>query len=133
MTNQPGLPPVMQSRLIWLSLASTPLFFLVVVWGLVDTPLEGDAAMSSPAVLLLALLAVSAFIAATRWLDGWMGPADPDSAERRRLTLLIMRLAMFEAIAIFGLVAAVLSQDLTVYLPFMVLSLIGMVLYRPQG
>jgi hypothetical protein len=123
----------MQRRLIWLSLTSSPLLFLVAVWGLVGTPLEGGAAVSAPAVLVPALLAVSAFIAATRWLDGWMGPADPDGAERRRLTLLIIRLAMFEAIAVLGLVAAVLSQDLTVYLPFMVLSLVGMVLYRPQG
>lgn len=131
MTNQSGLPPLIRRRLIWLFLASSPLLF-PVAWRLVDTPLEGGAATPVPSRLVLPLLVVPAFIAANRRLDGGIGPADPDSSGRRRLTLLRVKPVVFEAVAVLGVVAAVLTQDLAQGLPFVVLSLLGPVLYRPQ-
>ncbi len=123
----------MLGRLLWLAMAMSPILFLVVAWRIIDTAPPEPLDVSQPAVLVPALLAVLLFLVATRWLEGWMGTPAHGSPDRHRFTLLVARLAVFEAISVLGLVAAILSQSLVVYLPYLVLSLAGMLLYRPQG
>ncbi len=123
----------MLGRLLWLAMAMSPILFLAVAWRIVGTGPAQTVDFSQPAVLVPALLAVLLFLVAARWLEAWMGSPPQGSDDRHRFTLLVVRLAVFEAISVLGLVAAVLTQSLVVYLPYLVLSLAGMLLYRPQG
>lgn len=119
--------------IIWVALASSPLLFLAVAWLIAEPEAPLVAPLGDTVVLILGGMALAAFYVGVRVVEGFVREPAAEARGQRSLILLIVRLALFEVIAVMGMLAAVLTGRFEVYLPFMLLSLVGMVLYRPRG
>src|SRR5215212_1843026 len=113
------MPRVSQRKIIWFGLAASTFIYAAVLWSVARTWPEPaqpfEAAVQQTAVLVLYVLALLDFILAhvlpRRMAD-----------HRARFTA---RVALFASCAIYGLVAAFITQDWRLYLPAWALAMIG--------
>lgn len=120
--------PMGQRRLLWFSLFSSTCIYFGILWFMSRTwpePGPFDDAIRKPLVLVLYGLALVDFVI------GWFiaGPLK----ERDPRAGMIMRLSLFTSVAIMGLIAAFLNQDLRLYYPAWALALIGMIREWPSA
>jgi hypothetical protein len=134
-------------RIIWGGLLFTIVIYGLLAYMAVRNPAPGpfESAFSNPIVLVLQIIGVGMFFLAfvmssvflRRRPAGPRAPAAPVTSgvvsvtPRMRLAL-IVRWAMIESTAIFGLLAAFLSQDPRVFLPLGGLAIGGMLMSYPS-
>lgn len=117
-------------KILWVAFSSTPLFFGVVAHMLVRPPAGFPVALPSPSQPLgmaLAVLALGSFAFSFIVHQG-----ETRRDERRADPRWIMRLALGESIAIYGLMATMLTRVPGTWVPFTVLSLIALAAAYPK-
>lgn len=136
----PNTPRVM--RTIWFALLLSLVFYGLIAYVMIGPGAEQsfDAAFADPIVLGLhaAGLAAfaSAFLVSSRLLRGGSRPAAYPSpaavliTPRMRLSL-IVRWSMIESAAIFGLLTALLRNDVRLFIPLGALAFAGMLSSYP--
>jgi hypothetical protein len=102
--------------------------------------LGAGGSVSDPIFLVLCLIAIVDFVLAQNLHRFVKSPdttqptshahAEPGNLQRS-FSLFIVRLALFEAIALLGFVAALLRTNVVLYLPFLLLSLAGLLISSP--
>lgn len=115
-----------QRRVIWFAIAFSTVIYAVIAYIEAPTPagpLEG--ALRNTTVLGLYGVAIAAFVTAFA-----VRAMLRDAPSRTRL---VVSLAVFEACAIFGLLAAFLQRDWRLYLAPWALALIGFFASWPSG
>lgn len=107
-----------QDKLIWFAIVFSTFIYAVIIYTLYPRP-EGpfEAAVKQPIALSLYGIAVLTFFAALMAPGFLRGPA--------RLKM-IVSLALFEACAIYGLLAAFLTRDWRLFVPTWIVALLGM-------
>jgi hypothetical protein len=131
------------ARIVWYGLFSTPFLLLIVVW-IVISPSQSDLSAgrsaTDPIFLVLCLVAIVDFFLAQNLhrfvkFPNTTQPTSLSQAEpgdlQRGFSWFIVRLALFEAIALLGFVAALLRTNVVLYLPFLLLSLAGLLISSP--
>lgn len=115
-----------QTRIIWFAILFSTVIYAGIIYTLHGHP-EGtfDAAVRKPLVLPFYGAAFGCFMAG---LVGFSALRERDPRAG-----LIVRLALFEATAIMGLVAAMLAQDWRLYLPTWAVAVIGFVREWPES
>lgn len=133
-------------RIIWGALLFTILIYGLLAFMAVRNPAPGpfESAFSNPIVLVIQIIGAGmffmAFVMSSLLLRRHAGPRAPTApvtpgvvsvTPHMRLAL-IVRWAMIESAAIFGLVAAFLAQDPRVFLPLGGLAIGGMLMSYPS-
>jgi uncharacterized membrane protein len=109
---------VQQRRILWLALFVSTVIYAVIAYTLPNAPTTSfDESVRRPMVLPLYVVALSVFVAGLVGF-GRVKTANPQAG-------MILRLALFEACAIMGLIAAVIASDWRLYLPTWALAAIG--------
>jgi hypothetical protein len=120
-----------QIRLIWFALLISIGLYFVIAYLII--PSSGDQPLSATfddtIVQILYLVAAITFVAAFP-ISSMMMRREPSPA-RTRLGY-IVRWAMFESTAIYGLMAAMLRQNLRLFLPLATLAIAGMLFSYPR-
>lgn len=107
-----------QQKLIWFAIFFSTVIYAGMSYMIGSKPPQSfDQSVRDPITLIMYLAALSAFAA------GFVVPRLLQRAPAQ--TRMIMSLAIFEACAIFGLVATFITRDWRVYLPAWALALIG--------
>ena len=108
-----------QDKLIWFALVFSTLIYAAIIYTLYPNPQGSfDDAVKQPKTLICYGLALMEFILAL---------VIPSLQANRPARLrMVVALALFESCAIFGLIAAFLTQDWRVFVPAWIISLIGM-------
>jgi hypothetical protein len=119
-------------KLIWVVILTSPLAFIVVAWMLSGPEQMGGAGVGGPLVLGLGVVSFAMFLVGAGLLERMLPSSSSIPEVSRGFTLFMIRIALFEAIAFLGLTASLVSGSFLVYVPFMFLSLTGMVLFRPR-
>ena len=114
-----------QPKLIWLAFTFSTVIYLFIAYTIVPAPARPlEASVRTTLSLALYGAALATFIAAL---------AVPTLLTRSPLQWKrIVALALFEACAIYGLVAAFTQQDWRLYLPTWIAALIGMLREFPK-
>lgn len=132
------------AKMIWFGLLSSPILLLIVVW-IVAAPqadgLSSGGATTDPVFLILCLAAIADFVIAQQ-LQRFIGsndgthPSPGTGLQRGNLqkgfSVFVIRLALFEAIAVMGFAVALLRMNVLLYLPFLLLSLAGLLASSPS-
>ena len=107
---------MMQQRLVWFGIVFSTLLYGIVAYATQRNfrlqPIE--MMLRRPLVIITYAIAVVIFFAAT-------------AITSRTMQRFILQLALFEAVAVMGLLAAMLARDWRLYLPAWGLALIGFV------
>jgi len=113
-------------KVIWFAIVFSTFLYAAIVYTIAPNPegTFGEAVKRNQLTLILYLVAFAEFVAAS------VVPSLMRSIPER--TKLIVALAMYEACAIFGLVAAMFDRDWRLYIPTWVLALIGMLRVYPK-
>lgn len=119
-------------QVIWMAILTSPLVLLAVVWAGTDPASPAAEGIGDPVVLILGLVALGLLYAGAKGVDSLIPRVPGADGTQQELVVLIIRLALFEAIAILGLAAGLVTGNITAYLPFMFLSLVGIILSRPR-
>ncbi|MCB9479939.1 MAG: hypothetical protein H6684_13630 [Deltaproteobacteria bacterium] len=137
----PQAPANMTPWIMWYSLLMAVVIYAVVAF--VVAPNNQNAGSETPQILTLVLGAVSVSIAAMAlFVIPRLAPAMRENARKSRgedgvkgafLTYCILRWALVESIAIFGLVIAILSGEPINGMPFIAGSFVLMVLLMPSA
>jgi hypothetical protein len=135
---------IQTAKILWFGFLSTPLLMLIVAW-IVAAPqqdaLPSSGSVSDPIFLIFCLIAVVDFVLAQnlhRFVNSSRGTQSSASSQgeavdlRKGYSLFIVRLALFEAIALLGFVAALLRTNVLLYIPFLLLSLAGLLISSPS-
>ena len=114
-----------QQRIIWFAIVFSTVLYAVIAYMMAPVP-PRPFEESVRATLTLAMYAAAfmTFVAALL-MPGRL----PQSASRQKM---ILAMAMFEACAILGLVAAFLQHDWRLYVPAWIAALIGFVREYPR-
>ncbi|HUR83351.1 MAG TPA: hypothetical protein VM733_21510 [Thermoanaerobaculia bacterium] len=115
-----------QQRIIWFAIVMSTLIYLFLLYMLMPGfPPDFDASVRTPPVPILYGVALFLF------LFTWFGLRRilPGRDSRQ---LLIVHMAMFEAVAIMGLLSAFLVRDLRLFLGPWALALIGFIREFPR-
>jgi len=113
-----------QLQIIWVGLVTASCIYGVIDWVVVGRLVHVkslEQELRSPVVLALYGVAALTFLTA---LGVRITP---------RRQMLIVRLALFEAVAIYGLLAAFLTNDWRLFLPTWVLAMLGFVQTLPPS
>jgi hypothetical protein len=135
---------IQTAKVLWFAFLSTPLLILAVAW-IVASPqpdsLPSSGSVADPIFLILCLIAVVDFVLAQNLHRFMRSPRNAQSTVhssgepvdlKKGYSLFIVRLALFEAIALLGLVAALLRTNVLLYLPFLLLSVAGLLVSKPS-
>lgn len=106
-------------KLIWFAIVFSTFLYAVIVYAIAPNPAGtfSEAVKRNQLTFILYLVAFAEFVAAS---------VIPKLIRAPERTKLIVALAMYEACAIFGLMAAMMDRDWRLYVPTWVLALIGM-------
>ena len=116
-----------QLKLIWLALLMSIVLYGVIAFVIVPVGEQSfDAAFADPVILVLHLAGLG-------MLAMSFAAASVFRKRSNLRTASIIRWAMIESAAVFGLLAAFLGQDVRVFLPLGALAVAGMVLAYPRG
>lgn len=108
-----------QDKLIWFAMVFSTVIYAAIIYTLYPNPQGSfEDAVKQPKTLLFYGLAVMEFILAL--------VIPTLQANRPARLRMVIALALFEACAIFGLIAAFLAQDWRIFVPAWILSLLGM-------
>lgn len=110
---------------IWFGIVMSTVIYLVMAVALGGETGDFDESVRSSYVPVLYGLALLAFIA------GWL--VVPRVVKSNARTRMVATMAVFEACAIFGLIAAFLTQDWRLYLGPWALALFGFIREFPRG
>ena len=110
--------------LIWFAIVNSTVIYFILAFTMGGQPGDFDQNARSPNVLVLYALALAAFVA------GWL--IVPRIVTGDAQTRMIVALAVFEACAILGLVAAFLTSDWRVYVGPWALALLGFIREFPR-
>ncbi len=114
-----------QQRIIWFAIVFSTVIYAVIAYVMAPVPARPfEESVRSTLTLALYAVAFMAFIAALL-MPGRL----PQSASRQKM---IVAMAMFEACAILGLVAAFVQHDWRLYVPAWIAALIGFVREFPR-
>ncbi|HSP15088.1 MAG TPA: hypothetical protein VLV78_10070 [Thermoanaerobaculia bacterium] len=118
---------MLQDRIIWLALAFSTFIYALVLYLAVGQKSHAsfDQSLSSPYTIVLYVMALGAFAAATAMSF--------ITRNRPRRLRMIISMALYEASAIFGLMAAFLVADWRVYVAPWVVCLIGFARMFPSA
>lgn len=106
-----------QEKLLWLAIVFSTFIYAVIAYSTNPTPPGTfDESARQPLTLALYGLAVVTFVAAL---------AAPAYMRAPARTKMIVSLALFEACAMYGLLAAMLSRDWRVFVPAWLVALLG--------
>jgi hypothetical protein len=115
-----------QQKLIWLAIFFSTIVYAGMAYMIGSAPPQPfEQSVRDPVTLIMYLAALSAFAA------GFFVPRLLQRAPAQ--TRAIMSLAIFEACAIFGLVATFITRDWRVYLPAWALAVIGFLRAWPSS
>lgn len=113
-------------RILWGAIAFSTVIYAFLAWTIAPNPERPfESSVRDTVTMALYAAAVMMFVAAM------IVPGMLQSANAR--LRMIVSLSMFEACAIFGLVAAMLHNDWRLYLPAWALALIGFVRVWPSS
>jgi hypothetical protein len=113
-------------RMIWFGIAVSTLFYGGIIFAVANKPTATfEAAVRSPMVLGPYVMAALIFMIGLLW--PMISSASPARVK------MIIRMALFEACAIFGLVAAFISHDFRIYLAPWALAAAGFFLAFPTA
>jgi multisubunit Na+/H+ antiporter MnhF subunit len=115
-----------QQRVIWFAIVMSTVIYLVIALQL--APNAGgdfDASASRMPAPVLYAVALGVFLFA--WFVAPRVIRAPNAQTR-----MIIHLSLFEAVAVFGLMAAFLAEDWRLYLPAWVLSVVGFIRELPR-
>lgn len=125
---------------MWFALLMSIVIYLFLAWFTVAPKTTGslEDALGNPVVLLLWGAAVLAFLGGFA-IKGFFAPREPEFPQATVSTTprpavapwRIMQWAIFESAAIFGLIAAFISQVWTAVLPPVALAIAGFVMTFP--
>ena len=119
---------------LWAAMLATQPILLVVLWVLFgQNPVQFPGGLlSNPILTVFALLALVQLGVALNIHRFLVRPAErsatdpdthsPEATQRRVQTAYIIRLALLEAVGLFGMVAGVLSENIGPALPFLVVG-----------
>lgn len=112
-------------KLIWFAIVFSTFMYMVIVYAIAPNPegTFGEAVKRNQLTLILYLVAFAEFVAAS---------VVPSLIRKPERTKLIVALALYEACAILGLMAAMIDRDWRLYIPTWVLALIGMLRVYPK-
>ncbi|HYC61913.1 MAG TPA: hypothetical protein VEK79_20350 [Thermoanaerobaculia bacterium] len=112
-------------RIIWGAIVFSTVIYFILVYTMAPNPVRPfEEAVRSNTTLTPYLLALAMFVAAM------LVPKRLVSAPPRMR--MIVALSLFEACAIFGLMAAFLQQDWRLFIPPWILAVIGFVSVWPR-
>ena len=112
-------------RVIWFGIAVSTLFYAGIIYLAANKPSTTfDATVRSPMVFGPYLMAAAVFVIGLVW------PLVPSAAPAR--VRMIVRMALFEACAVFGVVAAFANRDWRIYLAPWALAIAGFFLAFPR-
>jgi F0F1-type ATP synthase membrane subunit c/vacuolar-type H+-ATPase subunit K len=123
-----------QLRIIWASLAFCVLLYGAIIMMLSPNwpPPQSDMQplMSNPILIALGFAALGSLVLAFVILPRLpLQASNPDNAQRQRS---IVRWALIESVAIYGLVGSFLMQDIRVFALFGLVSIVGFVATFPR-
>lgn len=113
-----------KARFLWLAIFQSTIIYFVIAFIIARDP-QGDvsAAMRQPLVLILYAIAVALFFAA---------PVVASRIKSQAPAPLVVQLALYEAGAVLGLVAALVQKDWRLYVPPFALAVLGFLRIWPQ-
>jgi F0F1-type ATP synthase membrane subunit c/vacuolar-type H+-ATPase subunit K len=115
-----------QQKIIWFAIAfSTVIYLFMAYWIAPVPPRSFEESLRTTTTLAMYGVALAVFNAGLVMPSLTLAQSPPQSK-------MTVTLAIFEACAIFGLVAAFLQQDWRLYVPTWFVSLIGMVRAFPK-
>lgn len=115
-----------QSKIIWFAMAfSTVIYFAVLYTMFPVAPRPFEESLQNILTLVFYGVAFTSFMVGLVVFPNMLAKAPPQ-------TKMIVTLAIFESVAICGLLAAFLQQDWRIYVPAWIVSLIGMTRAFPQ-
>ena len=114
-----------QQRIIWFAIVFSTVIYAVIAYTMAPVPPRPfEESLRTTFTILFYAVAFVSFIAAMLMPDRL-----PQSASRQKM---IVAVAMFEACAVLGLVAAFVQQDWRLYVPTWIAALIGFVREFPR-
>ena len=114
-----------EQRIIWFAIVFSTVIYAVVAYTIAPVPPRPfEESLRSTFTILFYAVAFVSFIAAML-----MAGRLPQSASRQKM---IVAMAMFEACAVLGLVAAFMQHDWRLYVPAWIAALIGFVREYPR-
>ena len=115
-----------QEKVIWVAIAFSTFVYLGVAYTLAPTPaLPFEESVRGTFALVFYAVAFAIFI--TALVVPGLNPSLP------RRTKMILAMALFEACAIMGLMAAILQKDWRLFIPPWIAALIGFFREWPGG
>lgn len=118
---------IFKQRVIWAGLLASTFLYAFIAWFVVGTP-----AVDLRTEVLQPFMLVVYAVALTTYVTAFLFSGALARRGVARETTLIVKMAMLEAVTIFGLVAAFLAHDWRLILPTWALSLVGMLRSFPQ-
>ena len=124
------------AKILWITIGSTPIIFLLVILMLENPEVDrtgvkiSEVSFSDPVVLALSLTAICIFFAAQKLPSLLFRGSQPH--RQQILIPFMVRLALFEAIAIIGFVLSIIKSSDFAYLPFLFISLAGFLSSSPS-
>ena len=111
-------------KVIWFGIVFSTVIYAVIAYATLGTP-EGsfDGALKSQYTMILYAIGLATFVGALVLPGMLRSPAR---------TKLVVALALFESVAIYGLMAAFLARDWRLFVPAWIVSLIGMMRAYPS-
>lgn len=112
---------LLKRRIIWFALLISVLIYGFVVWFVVGpSAVDLKVELLQPFMLVVYAVAIVTYVAAFVFSGTLARRGTPGE------TTLIVKLAMLEAVAIYGLLGAFLAHDARLFVPTAALSLVGM-------
>ena len=112
---------ILRQRAIWFALLASTFVYAFVAWQAIGTPpVALQREVLQPFMVVIYAVALVTYVAAFVASGALARRGAP------RQTALIVRMAMLEAVAIFGLVAAFAARDARLFVPTWALALVGM-------
>lgn len=115
-----------QQRIIWVAIAFSTVIYMFILVTLHPNPPQGSLEVATLPQIVKVLYA----IALVEFIVAWVLPGRLTSMPAQ--TRLVTSMALFEAVAIFGLLAAFLTKDWRLYLGPWALALIGFIRSWPR-
>lgn len=117
-----------QLKIIWFALTMSIVLYGVIAFMIVPRSDQSfDALFANPIILVLHLAGLAMFAIS------FVVPANMLKRSNNVRMAMIMRWAMIESSAVFGLLAAFIGQDVRLFLPLGALAIAGMLLAFPRG
>ena len=112
---------LLQQRIIWFALLASVLIYGFLIWFVVGpSAVDLKVELLQPFMLIVYGIALVTYVAAFLFSGALARRGLP------RQTTLIVKLAMLEAVAIYGLVGGFLARDARLFVPTAALALVGM-------